>query len=234
MDKIPVSGLISPIFNTDKYPVIDPRFGIDGIRSLDNLQQMYDLPLEKRRGGMMVAIPNTSSNNSAYYSLKPQGNGVTWSVGSASNWYTFFPAGGSASGTSVRYNITNEQVNVPVNYQYAVWGGLTIATGGTFVNDGQTYIINGTISTNNGGTYSGSGQFTYVKVPTIYSESFTSDFDGTVITHNLNTQDIVYSVRDTSNTPVNFLTVNVEIIDNNSIKVSSIFTFSTARITIFG
>lgn len=234
MEKIPVSGLISPIFDTDQYPVIDPRLGIDGIRSLDDLQQMYNLPLEKRRGGMMVAIPNTSSNNSTYYSLKPQGNGVTWSVGSPSNWYTFFPSGGSASSTSIRYTITNEQVNVPLNYQYLVWGGMTIATGGTFVNDGQTYVLNGTISMVDGGTFSGSGQFNYIKVPTVYSESFTSDQDGTVITHGLNTQDIVYSVRDTSSSPVNFLTVNVEIIDNNSIKVSSIFTFSTARITIFG
>lgn len=230
MEKIPVTGLVSPIYDTDTYPVIDPRLGIDGMRSMNNVTDMYNIPLEKRRGGMMVAIPNTSSNNSTYYVLKPEGNGVLWQVGSAANWYTFFPSGASASSSFVRYTITNERVNIPLNYQYLVWGGMTIATGGTFVNDGQAYIINGTISVVDTGTFSGSGQYNYITLPSKYTETFTCIPTGYTVSHGLNTQDIVYSVRQNTN----FVNVNVEIIDSNSIKVSSFITFSNARITIYG
>ena len=106
MEKIPVTGLISPIYETDKYPVIDPRFGIDGMRSLNNLTEMYNLPLEKRRAGMVVAIPNTFSNTSVYYALKSEGNGVTWSVGATGDWYGFLTSFTGSNAIPIKYNIT--------------------------------------------------------------------------------------------------------------------------------
>ncbi len=228
MDKIPVSGLISPIYESDKYPVIDPRFGVDGLRSLNSLQEMYNIPLEKRRGGMVVAIPNTSSNNAAYYTLKPEGNGVTWAVGSSSNWYGFLQsATGSSFSVPVKYNIVNDTITVPINYEYLIWGNMTIGTGGSFINDGKAYFINGTISTSDGGSYSGGGQYIYIQTPVKYKETFTCDPSGFTISHGLNSEDIVYSVRDGNN----FVYSNVEILDANSIKVSSFYTFS-ATITV--
>jgi hypothetical protein len=230
MDKIPVSGLIAPIYESDKYPVIDPRFGIDGMRSLNSLQEMYNLPIEKRRGGMVVAIPNTSSNNALYYSLKPEGNGVTWSVGSAANWYSFLTSTTGSNAVPVKYNITNETITVPTNYEYLIWGNMNVGASGSFVNDGRAYFINGTISLSSDGTYSGGGNYYYINTPTKYTEEFICDTIGVTISHGLGTEDIVYSVRQNQN----FVTVNVEIIDTNSIKVSSYYTFSNAKITIFG
>ena len=230
MDKIPVTGLISPVYSSDKYPVIDPRFGIDGLRGLDTFFEMINLPLEKRRAGMVVGIPNTASNNVFYYKLKPEGNGVTWSVGATANWDNFFSSGTGSVSIPVKYNIVNETINVPTNYEYLLWGPMTIGSSGSFINDGKAYFINGTISTVGDGTYSGGGQYNYITVPTKYKETFTCTPTGITISHGLSTEDIVYSVRQNNN----FVTVNVEVINSNSIKVSSHQTFSNAKITRVG
>ena len=232
MNKIPVTGVISPVYDTDKYPVIDPRFGIDGMRSLNTLQEMYNLDLEKRRAGMVVGIPNTSSNTAVYYALKPEGNGVTWSVGMTSNWYGFFTSFTGSNAIPIKYNITGETISVPVNYEYLIWGNMTVGASGSFVNDGKAYFINGTISTVSNGTYSGTGEYNYVTVPTKYKETFVCTPTGYTVSHNLGTEDVVYSVIDVSDK--NFVTVNVEVIDANRLKVSSHTTFSDARITVIG
>jgi hypothetical protein len=230
MDKIPVSGLISPIYETDNYPVIDPRLGIDGFRSLDTTTQMYNLPLEKRRAGMVVAIPVTPSNTVTYYKLKPEGNGITWSVGQANNWDGFLTSVTGSNAIPVKYLVTNETITVPTNYEYLIWGNMTVGLSGSFVNDGKTYVINGTIATAFDGATSGAGEYNFITVPTKYTETFICTPTGVTISHNLGTENVVYSVRQSSN----FITVNVEIINSNSIKVSSLATFSDARITVIG
>jgi hypothetical protein len=229
MEKIPVSGLISPIFSTDDYPVIDPRFGIDGLRCLDSTTEMYNLPLEKRRGGMVVGIPNTSNNTVAYYKLKPEGNGLTWEVGATGNWDGFFTSVTNSVAVPIKNNISNETITNPTNYQYLIWGTMSIGQSGSFVNDGDAYFVNGGISLTSDGTYSGTGDYIYVRVPTKYSVSTTIQPTGTTISHNLNTQDITYSTRSTTN----FVTTNVEIIDDNNIKVTSL-TASTLTVTVIG
>lgn len=229
MEKIPVTGLISPVYPTDTYPVIDPRFGIDGLRSLDTTTDMYNLPLEKRRAGMVVGIPNTFSNTVDYYKLKPEGNGITWSIGNITDWDSFItPA--TASPSPIKYLITNETITVPTNHQYLIWGNMTVGLSGSFINDGQTYVINGTIATASNGATSGSGQYNFVSLPTKYVLTFISGPSGVNITHGLNTEDIVYSVREGNN----FVTVNVEIVDPNNILVYSPETFSNAIITVIG
>lgn len=229
MEKIPVTGLISPIYSTDNYPVIDSRFGIDGLRSLDTTTDMYNVPLEKRRAGMVVGIPNTSSNTVAYYKLKPQGNGVTWSVGQASDWDGFFSSATGSNAVPVKYLVSNETITVPTNYEYLIWGNMTVGASGSFVNDGKTYVINGTIATASDGATSGGGQYNFITVPIKYTETFNCTPFGSTVSHNLGTQDITYSVKDS----LNFVTVNMEIIDSNRVKVTSGYTFS-ASITIIG
>jgi hypothetical protein len=229
MEKIPVTGLISPVYSSDNYPVIDPRFGIDGLRSLDTLTDMYSVPLEKRRAGMVVGIPNTSSNTVAYYKLKPEGNGVTWSVGQASDWDGFLTSATGSNAVPVKYLVTNETITVPTNYEYLIWGNMTVGASGSFVNDGRTYVINGTIATASDGATSGGGQYNFITVPTKYTETFQCGPAGVIVTHGLGTQDITYSVRDSNN----FVTVNMEIINSNSVTFTSGYTFS-AKITIIG
>lgn len=233
MDRIPLSGIVSPIYPTDNYPVIDPRYGIDGLRGLDTKEEMYNLPLEKRRAGMVVGIPLTSSNNVEYYKLKPQGNGVTWSLGATSNWDGFLTSVTGSNAIPVKYNITNETITVPTNYEYLIWGNMAIGNSGSFINDGKTYIINGTISLSGDGTYSNnSSMLYYITTPNKYSETIEVSPNGFTVSHMLGTEDIVYTVRD--NIAKNFITVNAEIIDANKILLKSTTTYSNTRVTIIG
>ena len=229
MEKIPVSGLISPIYPTDTYPIIDPRFGIDGLRSLDTLNDMYNIPLEKRRAGMVVGIPITISNTVDYYKLKPEGNGLTWSLGDVTNWSLLInPA--TASPSPIKYLITNETITVPTNHQYLIWGNMTVGLSGSFVNDGVTYVINGTIATSSNGATSGGGSYNFVTVPSKFSGTYNLGLTGVTISHNLNTTDIVYSLSRSNN----FIYANVEIIDSNNILVTADSNLLNVRINVIG
>jgi hypothetical protein len=231
MERIPVSGLITPIYESDNYPVLDPRFGIDGMRSLNTLQEMYDLPLEKRRAGMVVGIPNTSNNTVAYYKLKPEGNTITWGVGSVSNWDGFLTSVTGSNAIPVKYALDNEQIVVPQNYEYLLWGDMVVGNSASFQNDGKTYIINGNITTGGDpvGTTSGSGEWYYIYLPKKYTTTVECGPNGTQVDHNLGTTDITYSARDGNN----FVQINVENLNGNSILVKSFGSFSV-NLTVIG
>lgn len=228
---IKVTGLIEPVNSSDTYPVIDSRLGIDGLRCVSSINDMYNIPLEMRRGGMVVGVQNLITNDTSYYKLKP---GVTWSTGtsSATDWDAFFTYG-TASGVQTKFLIANETVTVPANHEYLLYGNLTIATGGVFETYGKTVIINGSVVLQGDGTYSilGSGTLSTVSLSTTlkYSETFTMSSGATKsITHSLGSDDIVYTVRDGNN----FVYPNVEIIDTNSILLTSYGTISNGRINI--
>jgi hypothetical protein len=229
MEKIPVSGLISPIYPTDTYPIIDPRFGIDGLRSLDTLSDMYNLPLEKRRSGMVIAIPVTVSNTVDYYKLKPEGNGLTWSLGDTTNWDSFLVAS-TGSSTPIKNLITNEIITVPTNHQYLIWGDMTVGLSGSFVNDGEVYVINGNIFTASNGVTSGGGNYNFVSVVSKFSGTYSLGTAGVTVSHGLNTEDVVYSIKDSGN----FIYANVSIIDSNNIFIISDDPVSNSRVTVIG
>jgi hypothetical protein len=227
-----VSGTVEPVSLVDNYPVIDPLYGIDGLRCVASLSEMYNIPIERRRGGMIVGVQNNISNITDYYKLKP---GVTYELGSASNWDPFFDFG-TASAFYVKKLIANETLNVPANYQYLVYGDLTIATGGNFVNAGHTIIINGSVNLQGDGTYSIVGSGILDLIPLDQTTKFSGSFSITMsvgyftVSHNLGTDDIVYTIRD----GYNIIYPNVEIIDENRLVIRSIGTISQGRINIIG
>lgn len=243
---IPITGFIAPTDNQDTYPVIDPIFGIDGLRNVPTEADMYVIPAGRRRVGMVVGCVGSGN----YYKLLSP----PWSYNS-SDWANFLsiPAPGNIPRT--QYYITGGSVSVPQYYQYLVYGNMTIGASGSLINDGQVVIINGTLSFVSNGTYSGSGAITYLtdfsRVNSIqpfnyttygvgpnlsqpnvkYSASFSSSASVPItITHSLNTMDINYSVRENNN----FITVNVEINDVNSVKVTTDANITNGRINIIG
>jgi hypothetical protein len=229
---VQVTGIISPISTSDKYPVIDPLLGIDGLRCVSSLTDMYNIPLERRRGGMLVGVQNTFNNTTIYYSLKP---GVTWSVGpsSSTDWVPYLGGTGStASAITIKYNISNETITVPLNYEYLLYGDLNIGTAGNFINYGKTVLINGNINLIGGGTYSNFGTINTVTIAVNnkYSSSFGPIGPGATlsINHALNTTDIIYTIRD----GYNFVYPNVEIIDSNNVLITTAGTISSGRINI--
>lgn len=88
---VEVYGFISPTDIVDTYPVIDPLYGIDGFRNVNNLTELNAIPTPRRRAGMVVGV----SNGSVYYKLNPS----PWS-GTTTDWSLFQPGvftGGTGS-----------------------------------------------------------------------------------------------------------------------------------------
>ena len=63
---VEVFGFISPSNTTDQYPVIDPLYGIDGLRNVNTLSDLNLISTLRRRAGMLVGV----SGGTIYYKLK--------------------------------------------------------------------------------------------------------------------------------------------------------------------
>ena len=132
---VEVFGFISPSDTTDTYPVIDPLYGIDGLRNVDLLSDLNSIPTLRRRAGMVVGI----GGGTTYYKL----NSPPW-TNTLSDWSIFNSGGGS--GTFTGGTVSGATIFLD---------GLTANTisGGTFFGDGSglsgltdTYVTGATFS----------------------------------------------------------------------------------------
>jgi hypothetical protein len=85
---IPVTGILAPTDSTDTYPVYDPIYGIDGLRSVQNNIARNDIPRDRRRHGMVVY----TQSDGKYWVLNPS----PW-AGTDADW-TELIMGASGSG----------------------------------------------------------------------------------------------------------------------------------------
>jgi hypothetical protein len=233
MENIPVSGLLSPISTSDSYPIIDPVFGIDGLRNVSSTQSMYDIPLERRRSGMVVGVSDNISGNVNYFKLKPQVNGVTWSIGDSTNWNGFFNSG--TAGIPVKHTIINETLEVPENYMYVVYKDLLIGATGVLNNFGRVVILNGNLVTQSNGVLNNYGEFiTASFFVNKVVKTFSSVANvGITVSHNLNTSDFSYTLRD----GYNFVYGNVELASSdptNKVIVTCATSINFITMTIVG
>lgn len=74
---IGVMGFISPMDTRDTYAVIDPIYGIDGLRNVETLEDLNSISEDRRRSGMIVGV----SGGTVYYKLK----NIEW-LGSIEDW----------------------------------------------------------------------------------------------------------------------------------------------------
>ena len=74
---IGIMGFLSPMNTQDTYAVIDPIYGIDGLRNVNDLNELLDIPFERRRPGMIVGV-NGGEN---YFKLE----NITW-TGQITDW----------------------------------------------------------------------------------------------------------------------------------------------------
>jgi hypothetical protein len=77
MGGVSVMGFIAPNSIYDTYPVIDPIYGIDGLRNVDTIDDMLTISFERRRAGMVVGI----EGGKRFFKLKD----TTW-TGELSDW----------------------------------------------------------------------------------------------------------------------------------------------------
>jgi hypothetical protein len=61
-----IMGFISPMDTRDTYAVIDPLYGIDGIRNVSSITDLNDVSFDRRRSGMIVGV----DGGSRYFKLK--------------------------------------------------------------------------------------------------------------------------------------------------------------------
>jgi len=85
---VEVYGFISPTDTNDQYPVIDPLYGIDGLRNINTLSDLDSIPTLRRRAGMIVGV----SGGTSYYKL----NLPPW-TNTFSDWSVFNSGGVSGN-----------------------------------------------------------------------------------------------------------------------------------------
>ena len=76
-----IMGFISPMDTRDTYAVIDPLYGIDGIRNVGTVEDLSGISYDRRRSGMIVGI----EGGTRYFKLKD----VIWSF-DISDWEEIF------------------------------------------------------------------------------------------------------------------------------------------------
>jgi hypothetical protein len=63
---IGIMGFISPMNTEDTYAVIDPIYGVDGLRNVSAVEDLNLISVERRRPGMIVGV----NGGDVYYKLK--------------------------------------------------------------------------------------------------------------------------------------------------------------------
>ena len=128
----------------------------------------------------------------------------------------------------------DELLTIQEDYQYWIYGNFTVD--GVVNNYGELVIANGALIINPGGQVNnfGAGLIRIVNLATgssvqVVIQNFTA-FAGVplTITHGLNTSDFVYSVREGTT----LVEVDILIIDNNSISLTSTGTIASGTIVI--
>ena len=135
-----ILGFISPMDTMDTYAVIDPLYGIDGLRNVDTIAEMNAIPFERRRAGMLVGV----NGGDIFYKLK----NVSW-VGDITDWEEFtlnnnqtlnFSDKETPSGVIDGNNKIFTLQNTPTpNSEHLYLNGLLLESGGEdYVSSGST------------------------------------------------------------------------------------------------
>ncbi len=160
---VEIFGFISPSEPTDQYPVIDPLYGIDGLRNVPTTSDLNAIPDLRRRAGMVVGV----NDGSTYYRLLPG----PWN-GTITDWTVFQTGGGSVftGGTVTGATIFLGGLTA-TTFSASTYLGLPLdvfVTGGTYSNgtltftnnSGGTFNVSGLTEPFTGGTVSGATEFT--------------------------------------------------------------------------
>ena len=125
---VEVLGFISPTDTNDTYPVIDPLYGIDGLRNVNTITELNSITNQRRRPGMVVGV----NDGSIYYKL----NSPPWN-GSLSDWSVFQSGGG---GTFTGGTVTGNTIFTQGVTATTISGGTLYGDGSNLTNLPDKYI----------------------------------------------------------------------------------------------
>ena len=66
MGGVGIMGVLTPMDTRDTYAVVDPVYGIDGLRNVPTINDLHNVPPTRRRPGMIVGVKGGES----YFRLK--------------------------------------------------------------------------------------------------------------------------------------------------------------------
>jgi hypothetical protein len=174
-----------------------------------------------------VSVPGASSSK-----IYPKVDG--WYVMNSGGVESKLATSGDTSDIQNKYYIEpTEFVSVATYSQYLVYGDLKVD--GILENFGQVVILNGTLDLTGGGTFSNSGTLLLKTLQTDSEKKYSATFSSTAntpftITHNLNTYSFVHSFR----SGLNIISAQVNIVDTNSITVTTTQNVTNVEINIIG
>ena len=129
---VPVAGFIGPTYDTDVHAVIDPFWGIDGLRSVDTLSTRDAITLQRRRYGMLVFV----QANGHYYQM--QADLLSWT-----DFGTSLGGGGSSS-TPKKETFTPTQGQLSyVLSQTPIVDSVAFILNGQELHEGTEYTVSG-------------------------------------------------------------------------------------------
>ncbi len=173
---VEIVGFISPTDTADTYAVIDPVYGVDGFRNVDDITARDAITSERRRAGMIVGVKNGAFNN--YYVLN-SGN-TTWSQIQMVTGFTW--DGGS-------YDLTLSTFGGGITRNLSLLASDVTVTGGIYNSlNGVVTFSSNTTNTRTGLYYAGNWSA---------SSAYTAN---TVVTYTVNSKDY-YSISDVSPSP---------------------------------
>jgi hypothetical protein len=119
---IGIMGFISPMNTEDTYAVIDPIYGVDGLRNVSAVEDLNLISFERRRPGMIVGV----NGGEQYFKLKK----ISW-VNQLTDWVeidlskTFYIDKEVPSGVINDYNHIYELSKIPIpNSEHIYLNGL--------------------------------------------------------------------------------------------------------------
>jgi hypothetical protein len=134
-----VMGYISPMSTDDTYAVIDPLYGIDGFRNVDTMQDMLEIPEERRRAGMIVGV----DGGQKYYKLKDiewKWDITDWSEVSFNNIVHIdkeIPTGLIDDNNTI-FELSSEPI---LNSEHVYLNGLLQENGEDYIMDGKSIVF---------------------------------------------------------------------------------------------
>jgi len=112
---VKITGFISPTDTNDTYAVIDPIYGIDGLRNVTGGTAALDvIPNARRRAGMLVGV--MVSGSTEYYQLLPE----PW-TSTITDWKAL-----NIGGSDTFTGLTDTNIVTPSDGDYIVYSGNTV------------------------------------------------------------------------------------------------------------
>ena len=134
-----VMGFISPMSTDDTYAVVDPLYGIDGFRNVDTMQDMLEIPEERRRAGMIVGV-NGGQNYYKLTDIEWNWDITDWSEVSFNNIIHIdkeIPTGLIDDNNTI-FELSSEPI---LNSEHVYLNGLLQENGEDYIMDGKSIVF---------------------------------------------------------------------------------------------